>query len=103
MNIGAKVNYLNYRDNINRKNYYKTEISRFFFKTFVSDKRLKFNVRFFVRFAFLYRRKCALVKIRNRCLLTGRSRFVLRYFRLSRASFRDLARFGFISGIKKSI
>ena len=41
-------------------------------------------------------------RIRNRCVLTGRSRGVYRKFKLSRIAFRELASRGHIPGITKS-
>ena len=41
-------------------------------------------------------------RIRNRCVLTGRSRGVYRKFKLSRIAFRELASKGHIPGITKS-
>jgi small subunit ribosomal protein S14 len=41
-------------------------------------------------------------KIRNRCVLTARSRSVIRFFSLSRIKFRELALKGLLFGIKKS-
>jgi len=40
-------------------------------------------------------------RIKNRCLLSGRSKAVLNRFRLSRFMFKKLAGFGFLNGIKK--
>lgn len=42
------------------------------------------------------------VRLRNRCLLTGRSRGFIRYFKLSRLSFREMALNGLIPGVTKS-
>lgn len=42
------------------------------------------------------------VRLRNRCLLTGRCRGYMRKFKLSRLSFRELASFGMIPGVTKS-
>lgn len=42
------------------------------------------------------------VRLRNRCLLTGRSRGFLRKFKMSRICFRELANKGFIPGVTKS-
>jgi small subunit ribosomal protein S14 len=42
------------------------------------------------------------VRLRNRCLLTGRSRGFMRKFKLSRLCFRELASFGMIPGVTKS-
>ena len=47
-------------------------------------------------------RNTSKVRVRNRCLLTGRSRGYLRRFRLSRLEFRRLALQGMISGVTKS-
>ena len=41
-------------------------------------------------------------RIKNRCTLTGRSKSVYRYFKISRIAFRELASMGDIPGIKKS-
>jgi small subunit ribosomal protein S14 len=42
------------------------------------------------------------VRVRNRCLLTGRPRGVYRKFQLSRIALRDLASTGHIPGMVKS-
>ena len=42
------------------------------------------------------------VRLRNRCLLTGRCRGYLRKFKLSRLCFREKASNGFIPGITKA-
>ncbi|MBS92002.1 MAG: 30S ribosomal protein S14 [Rickettsiales bacterium] len=47
-------------------------------------------------------RNASKVRIRNRCVLTGRARGVYRKFRLSRIVFRELASIGHIPGITKS-
>ena len=39
---------------------------------------------------------------RNRCKLTGRSRGYMRQFGVSRITFREMASFGLIPGIKKA-
>ncbi len=47
-------------------------------------------------------RNSAAVRIRNRCLLTGRSRGVYQKFNISRIALRDLASKGQIPGMLKS-
>src|SRR5262245_45984432 len=42
------------------------------------------------------------VRLRNRCLSTGRSRGFIRKFKLSRLSFREMASMGLIPGVTKS-
>ena len=47
-------------------------------------------------------RNASKVRLRNRCVLTGRARGVYRKFKLSRIAFRELASKGHIPGITKS-
>jgi small subunit ribosomal protein S14 len=47
-------------------------------------------------------RNSAAVRVRNRCLLTGRPRGVLSYFKVSRIKFRELAHRGELPGVVKS-
>ena len=42
------------------------------------------------------------VRLKNRCQLTGRPRGYIRYFGLSRVTFRDMALAGKIPGVKKA-
>ncbi len=42
------------------------------------------------------------VRLRNRCQLTGRPRGVLRKFKISRLSFREMALMGIIPGVTKA-
>lgn len=42
------------------------------------------------------------IRLRNRCQMTGRSRGVLRKFKLSRLTFREMASFGLIPGVHKA-
>ncbi len=47
-------------------------------------------------------RNSSAVRLRNRCQLTGRSRGVLRKFKLSRLCFREMANKGLIPGVFKA-
>jgi small subunit ribosomal protein S14 len=47
-------------------------------------------------------RNSCVIRLRNRCQLTGRPRGFLRKFKMSRLTFRELASAGFIPGITKS-
>jgi len=42
------------------------------------------------------------VRLRNRCMLTGRPRGYMRQFGISRITFREMASHGLIPGIKKA-
>jgi small subunit ribosomal protein S14 len=41
-------------------------------------------------------------RMRNRCKLTGRARGYMRQFGISRITFREMASFGLIPGVKKA-
>jgi ribosomal protein S14 len=47
-------------------------------------------------------KNCSEVKIRNRCTLTGRSRGIIKHFKLSRLILRELILDGKLPGVKKS-
>jgi small subunit ribosomal protein S14 len=47
-------------------------------------------------------RNSALVRIRNRCSITGRPRGYYRRFGVSRIALREMASFGLLPGVKKS-
>ena len=42
------------------------------------------------------------IRVTNRCLVTGRPRGTLRYFQMSRITFREMALAGQITGVVKS-
>jgi small subunit ribosomal protein S14 len=42
------------------------------------------------------------VRLRSRCQITGRARGVLRKFRVSRLTFREMASFGLVPGVFKA-
>lgn len=47
-------------------------------------------------------RDSSVIRLRNRCGLTGRPRAFMRRFKLSRHTFRELASNGYIPGVTKS-
>lgn len=47
-------------------------------------------------------RASSLTQIKNRCVLTGRGRFIIGQFGLSRLMLRNLAREGLVLGLRKS-
>lgn len=96
------VHYLNYFDNKRRKGHGHCEFKLNVYKSFFFDKRVKFSIRFITRSRiFYYKKYKSICFIRNRCLMTGRTRFILRYFGLSRMSFKNRASVGFLTGVKR--
>lgn len=47
-------------------------------------------------------RDSSIIRLRNRCQLTGRPRGYMRKFKLSRLTFREMASIGLIPGVTKS-
>lgn len=47
-------------------------------------------------------RNSSKVRIHNRCSITGRPRGYMRLFGISRVTFREMASFGLIPGVKKA-
>jgi ribosomal protein S14 len=96
------LHYLNFKDQCIRKKCYKKELKLNLLKTLYLDKRLTFKLRYFLKnyLLILFNRRLSM-KIHSRCLLTGKSRFVFRYFRLNRSSLKLYSSFGFISGFRK--
>ena len=91
------------RDKKRRFLVQKYEMIRRVLKSLISNSRTSHEDRM----AYMYRlhnlpRNSSVVRIRNRCLLTGRGRSVYRQFGISRISFRELAGNGFLPGVFKS-
>ncbi|CAA7062354.1 unnamed protein product [Microthlaspi erraticum] len=79
------------------------EVKRKLYKAFCKDPDLPSEMRDKNRYKLSkLPRNSAFVRIRNRCVFTGRSRSVTELFRISRICFRDLANKGALMGIKKS-
>lgn len=77
------------------------------FVSYHRDKNLKPNFLKFHKISGLFfpsskRRKISLVKIKNRCVLSGRAKSVFRFYKVSRICFRELASNGLIPGVAKS-
>jgi small subunit ribosomal protein S14 len=85
---------------------------RLLFKNF-EKKRLiikiiskNFNLKKIIRWKieqkwFNFEKNSSLTRIKNICILTGRSKSVYRFFKISRLQLRKLASNGFLPGIAK--
>ena len=96
INAPLKLFNIKKKDRLKRKNYSQNEgcyfISSILFEACsINNLKLLTHKRIYSR-----------VSIRNRCTLTGRTKSVFSKFRMSRLTFRRLALFGFIPGIRKA-
>jgi small subunit ribosomal protein S14 len=86
-----------YRFNKDR-NYLKTVITSYFIKDRYLPKKISLsNLNKKHNF-----KNSSISKIKNKCLISGRNRSVLKKFRLSRMFLKNLGVAGYINGLKKS-
>ena len=91
------------RDKERRFVFRKQENKRLHHKSIINDLTLPTNIR--AKHAIQLNklnRNGALVRTRNRCVLTGRARAIETNFRISRIKFRDLVSKGNLLGVCKS-
>ncbi len=96
------------RDKKLRQKYFNNEIYVIAYKFLITNLYLKRNPLFFfnmINFNFFhtYLLQNAKTRIFNYCILTGRARGIINFFHLSRLTFREMASFGLISGVKRSV
>lgn len=91
------------KDFVLRQNIQKYEDQRIALKTIQSSSLLDTQNRFFASIQ-LSKLKFRTFpnKARNRCVLTGRSRGVYNFFKISRIMIKDLASKGLLPGVKKA-
>jgi small subunit ribosomal protein S14 len=94
---------MNERDNKRRLLVSKYEIKRIFYKSIIRDE----NIPSFIKYQATIRlaelpRNSSKIRIKNRCIMTGRGKSVYRFCKLSRIVFRELAAKGSLVGITKS-
>lgn len=61
------------------------------------ERQNNFNI-----FVTKFKKNASVTRIKNRCLLTNRSKAVIKFFRLSRLSFREKARNGELLGVVRA-
>jgi small subunit ribosomal protein S14 len=95
--------YLLVKDQNKRLLFARAEKKRIMLKFLVRDSGVSESVRnrAFVELS-RFPRNSSKVRIKNRCMFTGRGPFTLRAFKLSRIVFREKASFGKIVGVKKA-
>lgn len=92
------------RSDLKRRHTVMTEeIRKRLFVALLQDQTLSTNIReYFQAKIIRISRNASQIRIRNRCIWTGRSRGILKRFRCSRIVFRDLNGQGRIMGIRKA-
>jgi small subunit ribosomal protein S14 len=91
------------KDKNKRINFLNEENSRKVLKTISHNLNLSVSLRLKANLSLSELPKnSSLSRIKNRCVLTGRGRFLIGKFNLSRLMIRHLARSGLIPGLRKS-
>ena len=91
------------KDRKKRSNFLKYESSRKVLKSINHNLSLPKIVRMKAGFSLsALPKNSALTQVKRRCILTGRGRFILGQFNLSRLMLRKLAFGGLIPGLRKS-
>ena len=92
-----------FRDKKRRILHQKHEIKRLHYKSLVNDLSLPKEFRYNVM-SLLNKlpRNSSRIRIKNRCIITGRTHSILRLCKLSRIKFRELASQGLLMGVTKS-
>jgi small subunit ribosomal protein S14 len=96
------VNFVG-KDKKRRKLFLKKFKKRTYLKKKLKDKTISFEERYLAQMQLTkMNRNSSKVRIKNRCILTGRSHSVLRLFKISRIKIRELVSMGLIPGLKKA-
>jgi ribosomal protein S14 len=91
------------RDLKRRKLYLKNLLKRIEYKALIHNVVLSKKERYkSILDLNKITRNSSPVRVKNRCVLTGRNHAVLRFCRLSRIKFRELANQGLLMGVMKS-
>ncbi len=91
------------KKNINQRYSFKDkEKKRLILKAITQNLNLEKNIRWKTQKKIItIPNISSLTRIKNRCILTGRSKSVYRFFKLSRIQLRKLASEGFLPGVSK--
>ena len=97
------MNHLTKKDKDRRILHRQQELKRLQYKSIIENRSLPAKVRgIYIKKLNKLPRDGSLVRIRNRCILTGRARAVYKFCKLSRLCLRELAAQGKLAGVSKS-
>ncbi len=89
-------------NNKNRQNSKKYELNKIVFNYLWKIKKYKLQYKFFNLNLHKYGKKSSISKIKNICVITSRSRGVLKFYKLSRIKLKEFCTMGLIPGLRKS-
>jgi small subunit ribosomal protein S14 len=91
------------KKNIHQRNLFKSEEKkRLILKSITNNLQFEKKIRWKIQKKNLeFSNNSSLTRIKNRCILTGRSRSIYRFFKLSRIQLRKLVSEGKLPGVSK--
>lgn len=95
-----KLSNYNYFDLIRRKKFNRKELRLLILKSFLREVTINNKTRIFLNREIVQRN---FTRVRNRCLLTGRGRSLVRSFGLARMPFKLLLSEGRIPGFRRDM
>lgn len=91
------------KDYIRRHTYKKNEQEALIYKAIVCNRILPLSKRLIaVKLLDDLPNDSRITRIRNRCLITGRSRGIVKKYKVSRITFRKLVHMGIIPGVRRA-
>ncbi len=91
------------KDGLIRELVSKNELKRLQYKSIIKNQNLSLTDRYkFINKLNKLNRNSSRIRIKNRCVVTGRPKGIYSMFRLSRIKFRELAWQGLLPGVKKA-
>lgn len=96
------MRYLFVKDRKRRILFNNLELKRLILKSITYNRRLPYYLReqLFIKLNKI-NKNSSISRIRNRCLFTNRSRFILTKYKITRHYFKLLVSKGYLSGISK--
>jgi small subunit ribosomal protein S14 len=86
-----------------RKSFFYFEPKNKIIKTIIKNKAIKHSIRWYCNLIFSKKRQqTSKVKFKNKCVISGRSKSLYRFAKISRLFLRDNLYIGKIPGLRKS-
>lgn len=98
------MKYLLIKEKKKRNLFKKYELKRLLLKSIIYNLNLKQNIREYI-FLILnnFTKNTSKTQIRNRCIITNRSRFLFIDYKISRLEFKRLVVLGKLTGVYRKI
>lgn len=97
------MKYIVYKDKIKRGTVLNNEYQRLLVKSVVFNRNIPISTRNALNiYLSRYKRNSSITRIKNRCVISGNSKSIIRKFKISRHMLRKYIHNGYVPGIIKS-